>query len=136
MSKGRSAVERQAAARVLLVEDEPLTRGTITEALEGAGLSVTEAASGEDALRATDARPEPPPVVLVTRTEIHSGMMDGLTLAGEARRRWPGLGVVFITGQPSRLDGYVLGARDRFLPRPVASVLLMRAVRGLVGASA
>jgi hypothetical protein len=41
--------------------------------------------------------------------------------------------VVFVTGRPSGLDGHVLRARDRFLPKPVTRVALVRAVRGLVG---
>jgi hypothetical protein len=70
----------------------------------------------------------------------HTGPADadgigGLALAEEARRRWPGLGVVYVTGRPSGLDGHVLRARDRFLPGPVTPVALVRAVRGLVGTS-
>jgi DNA-binding response OmpR family regulator len=58
--------------------------------------------------------------------------MDGLALARRARRRWPDLGVIYVTDRPSRLDGHVLGARDRFLPRPVVQVKLVRALRGLL----
>jgi hypothetical protein len=61
--------------------------------------------------------------------------MDALAFAAEARRRWPGLGVVYVTGCPSKLDGQVLGARDRFLPKPVMPVAVVRAVRALVGAA-
>jgi CheY-like chemotaxis protein len=101
----------------------------------GAGLGVSGAASAEAALRAAEADPAgPPPAVLVTDTDLAPDGMDGLALAEEARRRWPGLGVVFVTGRPSRLDGQVLRARDRFLPKPVVRVALARAVRGLVGA--
>ena len=130
--RGRHAAE----ARVLLVEDEPRARDAIAEALDGAGLGVARAASAEAALRAVEADPAgPPPAVLVTDTDLAApDGMDGLALAEEARRRWPGLGVVFVTGRPSRLDGQVLRARDRFLPKPVARGALVRAVRGLVGA--
>ena len=60
--------------------------------------------------------------------------MDAFALVQEARRRWPGLGVVYVTGRPSRLDGQVLRGRDRFLPKPVRPPALVRTVRGLVGA--
>ncbi len=102
----------------------------------GAGLGVSGAASAEAALRAAEADPAgPPPAVLVTDTDLAPDGMDGLALAEEARRRWPGLGVVFVTGRPSGLDGQVLGGRDRFLPKPVRRAALVRTVRGLVGAS-
>ena len=124
-----------AAARVLLVEDEPRARDAIAEALDGAGLGVAGAASAEAALRAVEADlAGPPPAVLVTDTDLAPDGMDGLALAAEARRRWPGLGVVYVTGRPSGLDGHVLRGRDRFLPKPVAPVALVRAVRGLVAA--
>jgi DNA-binding NarL/FixJ family response regulator len=78
------------------------------------------------------ANPEAPPTVLVTHTHFPTGGMDGLALAREARRRWPDLGVVYVTGQPSGLDGHLLGARDRFVPRSVSSGALVRAVRALL----
>lgn len=127
-----------AAARVLLVGDEARARDAMAEALDGAGLGVVAgAASAGAALRAVEADPAgPPPAVLVTDTDLApDGGMDGLALAEEARRRWPGLGVVFVTGRPSRPDGHVLRGRDRFLPKPVWRAALVRAVRGLVGAS-
>ncbi len=134
-----SAERHGAAARVLLVEDEPRLRDAIAEALGGAGLGVVvrATASAEAALGAVEADPAaPPPAVLVTDTGLApGGGMDGLALAAEARRRWPGLGVVYVTGRPSRLDGQVLGGRDRFLPKPVRRAALVRTVRGLVGAS-
>jgi DNA-binding response OmpR family regulator len=129
-----------AAARVLLVEDEPRLRDTIAEALGGAGLGVAAGAdtsTAEAALGAAQADPAgPPPAVLVADTEPAPGRgMDAFALAEEARRRWPGLGVVFVTGRrrPSRLDGQVLRARDRFLPKPVRPDALVRTVRGLLG---
>ena len=117
MPELRHVVERQkATARVLLVADESLRRGAIAEALDGAGLSITGVTSAEAALSATEVDPEPPAAILVTDTDLPGAGMDGLALAGKARRRWPNLGVVFVTARPSRLDGHVLGARDRFLP--------------------
>jgi DNA-binding response OmpR family regulator len=114
---------------VLVVDDEPLLRMTLGEALDEAGLEVAQAASAEVALAAAEAGP---PAVLVTDVNLGPGEMDGIALADEAKRRWPGVGVVFITGRPSNLDGRALGARDRFLPKPFPPHALVRAVRGLI----
>jgi two-component system OmpR family response regulator len=132
MSETRHLERHSKSPRVLLVKEEPLARETITKALDGAGLGVAGAASAEAALWASEVDTGTPPAVLVTDTDLARDGMDGLALAAEARRRWPGVGVVYVTGRPSRLDGHVLGARDRFLPKPVAPVALVRAVRGLV----
>ena len=125
------------APRVLLVEDEPRTRDAIAQALDRAGLGVAgAAASAEAALGTAAADPaEAPPAALVTDTDLAPGGMDGLALAAEARRRWPGLGVVYVTGRPSKLHGRALRGRDRFLPKPVMPGAVVRAVRGLVGAA-
>jgi two-component system, OmpR family, response regulator len=127
----------RAAPWVLLVEDEPRKRDAIAQALDRAGLGVAgAAASAGAALCAAAADPAgPPPAALVTDTDLAPGGMDGLALAEEARRRWPGLGVVYVTGRPSKLHGHVLRGRDRFLPKPVMPGAVVRAVRGLVGAA-
>ena len=122
-----------------LLEDEPRARDAIAQALDGAGLGVAGAtASAEAALRAAAAAGPagPPPAALVTDTDpAPDDGMDGLALAAEARRRWPGLGVVYFTSRPSKLHGHVLRGRDRFLPKPVMPAAVVRAVRGLMGAA-
>jgi two-component system C4-dicarboxylate transport response regulator DctD len=139
MAEVRQNNERdRGAPRVLLVEDEPGAREAIAEALGGAGLGVVAgtAASAEAALGTAATDPAgPPPAALVTDTDLASGGMDGLALAAEARRRWPNLGVVYVTGRPSKLHGRALRGRDRFLPKPVMPGAVVRAVRGLVGAT-
>ena len=115
---------------VLLVEDEPLVRATAAEALRDAGLVVAEAASSEQALAAGSAAEEPPAVV-VADLRLGPGL-DGLALGAEALRRWPGVGVVYVTGHPDDLDGRPLGPREHYLVKPVAPAALLRAVRRLM----
>jgi CheY-like chemotaxis protein len=135
MPETRHPGGHRAPPLVLLVETESSAREAAVEALGSVGLGViAEAADPAAALRAAEAIPGPPPAVLVTDTDLAAGGPDGFALAGEARRRWPGLGVVYVTGSPSGLDGRVLGARDRFLPRPVAPATLVRTVGGLMTA--
>jgi DNA-binding response OmpR family regulator len=89
---------------VLLVEDEPLVLEMVTEWLEEAGLRVAASASAEVALTVIDIPSErPPPPVLVTDIGLGPESIDGIALATELRRRWPGLGVVMMTGEEARL---------------------------------
>jgi CheY-like chemotaxis protein len=134
MAETRSSSRwRSASGRVLLVDDEPRTRDAMREALDGAGFAVAAAPGADGALGAVRTRSAPPPAVLVAALDAAArGVPDGFAVAAEARRRWPGVGVVYVTGRrPSRLDGRVLGPRDLFLLKPVAPTALVRAVSGL-----
>lgn len=78
---------------VLLVEDEVGVRRFSAEALGELGYTVLEAADGLAALSLLDAYP-----VAVLFTDVVLPGMDGKRLAEEARRRRPGLPVLFTTG--------------------------------------
>jgi len=116
---------------VLLIEDDELVRESLGEDLSGAGLSVVEASSAEDGLRAAEADPWPPAVV-VTDVELGPGM-DGLAFAEEARRRWPGVGVVVMTGNGGKLRDRSARDRERCLLKPLAPSMLVAEVNGLLG---
>jgi len=82
------------AARVLLVDDEPLVREVLAEHLEELGYEVIAAASGEEALRllGTQARTD----ALVT--DLSMPGMDGLALIRAVQAQRPGLPAVLLTG--------------------------------------
>ena len=121
---------------VLLVEDEPLIREMLAEGLADAGLRVAEAPSAETALGAVDAAggAARPPRVLVTDVDLGGGM-DGLALAAEARRRWPDLGVVVMTGRPANLDRRRPDPREVHLHKPFGPNRLTAAVHDLMDRS-
>ena len=108
---------------ILLVEDDELVRTCLHEALEDAGLMVTERASAEDALALLDV--EGAPCVLVTDINLGPGM-DGLAFAARVRQRYPALSVVYISGRHPRLAK--LDCRERFLPKPFHAASLVRAI--------
>ena len=124
---------------VLLIEDDALIREVLAEALNEVGLRVLEMPDGEalfspdgpDTAMAAPPTTSPPRVV-VTDVDLGIGRRSGIEVAARARHSWPGVGVVFITGRPSNLNGHALGQRDRFLPKPFPSASLVQAVAGLL----
>ncbi len=121
---------------VLLVEDEPLIREMLAEDMSEAGLDVTEAPSAEAALGAVSAAGSAglPPRILVTDVNLGAGM-DGLALVAEARRRWPGVGVVVMTGKPANLGGRPSDPGEVCLHKPFGPSRLTAAVHELMGRS-
>ena len=79
---------------VLVVEDEPAVRQFSADALEELGYRVLTADGALAALRLLDTRPE----VALLFTDVVMPDVNGRELADEARRRRPGLKVLFTTG--------------------------------------
>lgn len=117
---------------VLIVDDEPLVRDTVSELLSGAGLSILEAKNGVEALEVLNKRAH---AVAVLLTDIRMpGGMDGIDLARIAQRAWPWIKVILMSGyyeggpdglpdnarfvakpwQPQEMINNVLGAASEF----------------------
>lgn len=80
---------------VLIVEDDPLVREHSAQNFHALGYTVSLAASAEEALVALDANPG----IFMLFTDVVLGAgMNGLELALEARRRRPGLKVLYTSG--------------------------------------
>jgi len=107
----------RASARILVVEDDPAVRQTLTDILEINGYEVCAVADGEAGLAA--ARTEAPAVVL---TDLAMPRLDGFGLLG-ALRRDPdtrALPVIVLTARADRASmrrGMELGADD-FITKP------------------
>ena len=112
---------------VLLVEDDELVRRCLIDMLSEAGLRVAAAASATEALAlpvGTDA-----PIVLVA--DVHLGArVDGFGLVAAARRRWPSIRTVMISGDDDIAER-VRGPADRFLSKPFREADLLQAIRDL-----
>ncbi|MBL6458757.1 response regulator [Belnapia sp. T6] len=117
---------------VLVVDDEPLIRESIIRNLQEAGFRSDEVATTEAALVAIEeaAAASGPPFLVVTGLHLGPGM-DGLALGAEVLRRWPEVGVVYMTCHPDALDGHLLGPREHYILKPVAPETLRNAVRRL-----
>ncbi len=128
------AADREGGGKpVLYVEDETLVRVATVDLLASAGYAVRDAADAERALALLDAEP----ALALMVTDVGLPGMNGHELAAEARRRRPGLKVVFLTGYDrARFRG---GADDsllrdpgvRYLDKPYQPEELFRALGDL-----
>jgi CheY-like chemotaxis protein len=96
--------------RILLVEDDPLVREFVVEALREEGYDVIHAADGEEALAWCKRR-----VAEVLITDIRlPGKVDGWEIAERCREHDPELPVIYASGF------------SPVSPRPVSGSLLLR----------
>jgi PAS domain S-box-containing protein len=79
---------------ILVVEDDDDVRRYSTETLRELGFSILEAQNGTSALRILDHHPE----ISLLFTDVGLPGINGRQLVDEARRRRPGLRVLFTTG--------------------------------------
>jgi signal transduction histidine kinase len=117
------------AATVLLVEDEPMVRDVISRALAGAGMSVLEAETGEEAL--ARARRHPGTIELLV-TDVVMARMGGLELARRLAGARPGVRVLFISGYGRVPDVASGGAGVDYLQKPFTSTALVERVARLL----
>ncbi|HSA46714.1 MAG TPA: ATP-binding protein, partial [Candidatus Competibacteraceae bacterium] len=80
---------------ILVVEDDTGVRSFVVTALERMGYDIRQADTAAIALQILDATPE---IALLFTDIMLPGDMDGVQLAAEAQRRWPGLRVLFTSG--------------------------------------
>ncbi|MDH2356308.1 response regulator [Bradyrhizobium sp. SSUT18] len=111
------------AVRILLVEDDPLIREFMVEALLEEGYHVVHAANGEDALAWCGRR-----VVDLLITDVKlPGSVDGWQIAERCREHDPGLPVIYATGfspvAPRPVPGSLI------LQKPYRPEDIVRAVR-------
>jgi CheY-like chemotaxis protein len=103
---------------VLIVEDEPLVRIMLAEALRGGGLDVIEAASAGEALRVLSRFSRCGQVDLIlTDVELGRSCMDGLSLVSAVHEQHPHIRIVVVSGKhPERLpDGTAAFFRKPYL---------------------
>jgi two-component system, NtrC family, response regulator HydG len=112
--------------RVLVVDDDAGVRYTLREILESEGLTVDEAASGEDALARLDAQPAP-----LVITDLRMPGIDGMELLSKLGARAPAPKVVLITAHGSERQAVAAvkaGAWDYFR-KPFENAELVAVVR-------
>lgn len=111
--------------RILLVEDDPLVRELVVEALREEGYDVIHASNGEEALAWCKRRVAD---VLITDIRL-PGQVDGWQIAERCREHDPDLPVIYATGfspvQPRPVPGSLS------LQKPFHPLEIIEAVKSL-----
>jgi len=115
----------------LLVDDDQPLRGYVSAVLRQGGFEVVEAADGTDALAMLQ-RMDGTVDVLVT--DIRMPRMTGIELVRAVKNEYPGIPVVYISGEALRDELHA--ARVAFLQKPFAPPAVLDAVRTVMGAGA
>jgi len=84
--------------RILVVDDLPDWRSTLSGLLADEGYRVEVAESSSDALGILERRNFHLAVLDMRLDETEEGNMEGLELASDIKQRWPGTRVIIITG--------------------------------------
>jgi two-component system cell cycle sensor histidine kinase/response regulator CckA len=118
---------------ILLVEDEDPVRSFASRALRLRGYEVCEAASAEEAMEMID---DPAIRIDLLVSDVVMPGTDGPTLAAHARRKRPGLRVVFISGYAEDSFRRNLVEHDfLFLAKPFSLVELTAKVKEAISGS-
>lgn len=120
-----------AGGTILVVEDDPRVRRVSVRRLKQLGYIVTEAENGPAALAVLDRSDV---IDLLFTDIVMAGGMTGVDLAREARRRRPGLKILFTSGyaEPSVIGQGVLASESGWLAKPHSAVELQRKIQELL----
>ena len=120
--------------KVLVVEDDPAVRRLSVEALRELGYQVIEADGAVLALRLLDSDRD----IQLLFTDVVMPDMNGARLAEEARRRRPGLKVLYTTGYSRNavVHNGVLDPGVHIIMKPFSLEVLARKVREVLDADA
>jgi DNA-binding response OmpR family regulator len=113
---------------IMLVDDDDLVRTGLAIALDEAGHVVVATSDPHEALELLQA--SGPPDVLITDINLQSDL-DGFDVAHGARRMWPDVRVLLISGLPVDHTGQSLDPRDLYMQKPFSSGHLLGAIEQL-----
>ena len=96
---------------LLVIDDDVRSARRLARMLDEDGYDAEVLGNGTEAL-ARLAQPPPPDAIV---TDLVMPGASGIAVLGEARRRWPGIPVLFVTGHPELLTQYPIP----FEPSPI-----------------
>jgi CheY-like chemotaxis protein len=113
-------------AAVLVVEDEPLVRETVSSSLRRLGHQVVEASNGHEALRIWGERGDA--IDLVITDMVMPGGISGTQLVERMRATRPSLSAIVMSGYSLQLSSDALPAGIAFLSKPFTLAALSGAI--------
>jgi len=119
--------------RILVIDDESLTRSTVVTMLNREGFSVEEASDGQAGIAMI--HKTPPDIVI---TDLFMPNRDGIEIVMELKRSYPQTKIIAMTGGGQRRmmeiasAATVLGA-DHILYKPFEMESLLAAVNAVLG---
>jgi CheY-like chemotaxis protein len=116
-----------ASGTILVVEDDHIISAIIERSLGSSGYRVLTARNGNDALRISDAFPEPIDLVL---TDVIMPEMGGPQLVAHLAERRPGIAVIYMSGYTDGelTDRGVVGSVVSFIEKPFSPDDLKKAI--------
>ena len=113
---------------VLIAEDEAMIRMGAAAIVEDLGCEFVEASSADEAIALLEQHPQ----ITVVFTDIQmAGSMDGLELAAYARRRWPPLKFIIVSGDHVA-TAIEMPEGARFFPKPYHAATIGEAILAFV----
>lgn len=110
--------------RILLVDDEPLILEMFESILRDEGYEVFVASNAKEAMQQLDRT-----IFEVVVCDVRLEDLDGFDIMTIARKRFPGIGIVLITGAPSTADAQIaLEQGASYLSKPIGFDLLVETV--------
>jgi len=115
---------------ILLVEDEDMVRAVAERALTRHGYTVLTAANGEEALEVLGSGA----AIDLLISDVVMPLMDGPTMVRQARKTWPDLPILFMSGYAEeQLRKSIDLDRVAFLPKPFSVQQLAEAAIAALG---
>lgn len=118
-------------AKLLVVDDDQVTRDLVARVLQGDGHTVVAVADGQEALDLLAAGG-----FALMVADVDMPAMDGVTLARQAVGQQPGLAVVFMSGHAegaTRAREFAAPSRCAYVSKPFTADGLKATVRSLAG---
>jgi CheY-like chemotaxis protein len=116
---------------VLVVEDHPLVRMALLEAMIEAGFEALDARGATEAIRMLEARPD---IHLVFTNAEMPGTMGGNELAHYIRNRWPPIKLIVVSAKKA-IASEELPAEARFFHKPYHEASIVEAMAGMLSAA-
>ncbi len=122
--------------RLLVVDDDPGVRRSISKLLASLGYSIASAADGADALAQVEAL-DPSAFDLVL-TDLDMPNMTGTELAAQLREGAPTLPIIFMSGNlgSAALRAEIAAGQATFLQKPITLAVLAKCIRQALDSAA